>query len=125
MRSSISIEKLLGSWELLTHELISPDGQAKPTSDTLLGRLMYEASGGMSVLITLKNPVSNVADLIAYSGRFSVEDGAVLHHVEVASKNGRVGTTEKRLAELEGSTLTLKTESSSKGHHRIVWRKLH
>lgn len=116
--------RLLGSWELVAHGLRAPDGKFKPTSDFLLGRLIYEPGGAMSVLIALKNPLESLSDLIAYSGRFSIKDGSVIHHVEAASRSARVGNSEERLVRFENDDLVLTTRPAAEGMYEITWRKV-
>lgn len=117
-------ERLLGCWELIAHGLRAPDGTFRPTSDYLLGRLLYEPGGAMSVLIVLKDPPEVLSDMIAYSGRFSIKDGSVFHHVEAANRSARVGNSEERLARFEGDTLLLTTRPAAEGTYEITWRRL-
>lgn len=116
-------ERLLGCWTLASHGLRSPDGAFTPTSEFLLGRLIYATGGAMSVLIAFKNPVEALGDMIAYSGKFSVKDGSVFHHVEVANKTARIGNVEERLARFDGNDLILTTRPDAKGTYEIIWRR--
>src|SRR5215510_9204669 len=45
----------------------------------------------------------------SYFGRYTVQDGAVVHHVESASIADWVGTDQVRYCEMEGRRLTLRT----------------
>ena len=49
------------------------------------------------------------ASFFAYAGRFDVEDGHVVHHVDVASVENWVGTDLVRLVDRNGRRLTLRT----------------
>jgi len=117
-------QQLLGSWELISHGLRNADGQFKSTSSFLLGRLLYEDSGTMSVLIALKNPAETLSDIIAYSGRFSIKGKKIFHHIDVASRSDRIGTTEERLVSFQNDILVLQASASSKGIYEITWRKI-
>lgn len=116
--------QLLGAWELKNHGIRDESGTFSETSSFLLGRLIYEPSGAMSVLIALKNPVEKTSDLIAYSGRFSIKGQSVFHHVEVASRSNRVGETEERLAELCDEILILRTPPDDSGIYEISWKRI-
>ena len=115
--------KLLGCWELISHGR-RESGIFKPTSDFLSGRLIYETSGAMSVLIALKDHVVTTDDIIAYSGRFSVSGERVFHHIDVASRSNRVGNSEERLASFNDDDLLLKASAADGSFYEMTWRRV-
>jgi hypothetical protein len=91
----------------------------------MAGQLIYAADGALSVLILKKRSPSNLEDIIAYSGRYTCVGNRVTHHIQVAPQAKRVGTSEIRIASIEGSQLTLRTESTEAGVYEIVWKRIY
>lgn len=140
-------DALVGSWALERFEVVLADGTSVfPMGDDARGRLMYGADGRMSAtLSTADRPALSVPRLEAYGkapadekaaafdsymsyvGRFTVEDDAVLHHVELASVPNIVGVTQRRDASLHGDVLLLQySVTSGRGTrtHTLQWRRL-
>ena len=98
-------QRLVGSWELVSYEIIAADGTRRPgTYDR--GQITYDASGRMSAHLMHS---SNKADAspqtdelratafrryLGYYGPFVVDTagGTVTHHVEGSSNPSWVGT---------------------------------
>lgn len=114
---------LIGRWGLVQHGRFDSLGNYHPTAEHMNGQLIYASDGSMSVLITKMPEPILTSDIIAYSGSYSVEDGKVLHHIEVSPYPKRLGTTEIRLASFRGDDLVLATEPDHGGRYEIVWRK--
>jgi hypothetical protein len=67
--------------------------------------------------------------MFAYAGRYSLEGGRVIHHVDVSWNEVWTGTDQAREFELDGGTLTLSTHltdpvSASESHYVLVWEKV-
>jgi len=113
---------IIGSWTLIRHGIVSPDGNFTPTGSEMDGQLMYTNDGTMSVFITKTSTPSTLTDIIAYSGTFTITDSHVIHHLRVTIQKERKGSNEIRIASREGSVLTLKTEPTAQGYYEIVWQ---
>src|SRR5437868_1649705 len=91
---------LVGTWRLISWETRDADGTVHyPMGRDAQGYIMYSPDGYMSVLITASGrPPFEAGDLgggtqqelaqaastcIAYSGRYEVQPGRVLHYVEL------------------------------------------
>lgn len=77
----------------------------------------------MSVVIVVKEQVESVKDMIVYSGRFTLEQDKVLHHIDVSPQFHRVNKTEERYFQLDGDILTLKTPDLGNGFYVIEWAR--
>jgi hypothetical protein len=119
----IGKEQLFGAWHLVKHGRFDAEGHYYVTDDGRNGQLTYAPDGSMSVLITKIPEPTELTDIIAYAGVFTVEGDKVFHHIKIASNSNRIGTTETRFATLRGNELTLKTELNDEGHYEIVWQK--
>jgi hypothetical protein len=67
--------------------------------------------------------------MFAYAGRYSVEAGKVIHHVDISWNETWTGTDQIRLFEVNGNTLTLTTritdpDSGTEAHYAVVWEKV-
>ena len=127
----MTVRELIGSWELLSFELEDPAGIRKPWGTDIRGILIYSETGKMSVAINKKiesSPDGEAQDtldsMLFYSGRYSIEDSTVHHHVEVASDPERVGKDLVRSAELTGDALKLTSPAQSFGRSILVWKKV-
>ena len=117
----MELKDLVGSWNLLKHGTEKPDGTFQSTSDYLKGQLIYSADGSMSVFILKKEKPTSFADVVVYSGRFTLESDRILHHIELSPDPARRGTTEIRLFKLENSILQLSTIPTDAGRFVIEW----
>ncbi len=115
---------LVGAWRLLTWENRAADGRVThPMGSDPVGYLIYTADGRFSVTISRRRRERFAADdllagsveekatavegFVAYAGRYSVEAGGVVHHVELSLFPNWVGTDQERAAELSAETLVL------------------
>jgi Lipocalin-like domain len=67
--------------------------------------------------------------MFAYAGRYSVEAGKVIHHVDISWNEVWTGTDQIRVFEVNGNTLTLATHardpaSDTEAHYALVWEKV-
>lgn len=143
----LQAERLIGTWTLEAFEVHRPGAEIlHPMGADALGRLSYGADGRMTAMLSRSDrsalsvprleaygraPVEEKADafdsFMAYAGRYSLEDGAVVHHVELASVPNIVGAHQRREANFEGETLVLRyTVTSSRGTRTNIlrWRRL-
>ena len=117
----MEIKDLIGSWNLLKHGIERPDGTFQSTSDYLKGQLIYSADGSMSVFILKKAKPESFADIVVYSGRYTLETDRILHHIELSPDPARRGTTEARFFRLKNAVLQLTTIPTDSGRFLIEW----
>jgi len=120
----------IGSWELKSFEIESPEKGRRQWGANTRGLLVYSATGHVSVAINKDvvdtgNPDKDLFDsILFYAGTYSVEKNTVRHQVTIASNPARIGKEMVRFATLDGNDLTIKTPQESYGTATIVWRKL-
>lgn len=120
----------IGSWELKSFEIESPEKGMRPWGTNTRGLLVYSATGHVSVainkdIVATGNPDKDLFDsILFYAGTYKVEENVVRHQVTIASNPARVGKEMVRFATLDGNNLTIKTPQESYGTATIVWRKL-
>lgn len=112
----------------------------------VVGRLVYEANGRMSVILGRQDrPKFAVAPgagggtpdqiraafqgFVAYYGTYSVHAGQkqVTHSIEFSSLPNWAGTTQTRTFELQGDRLILRNQLIADGkavEDRLVWKRL-
>jgi len=108
------------------------------------GYIMYNPDGYMSVVIARSHRATfengdlgggtdeelarAAATYISYCGRYELQPGRVLHHVEASLFPNWVGTTQERFCELQGSALTLSAAAVLyAGQERrayLVWQRV-
>jgi hypothetical protein len=131
-------DRLVGSWELVSYEIIAADGTRRPgTYDR--GQITYDASGRMSAHLMHS---SNKADAspqtdelratafrryLGYYGPFVVDTpgGTVTHIVEGSSNPSWVGTKQLRYFELsaDNAQLTLSLRDGARTTQSLVWKR--
>ena len=124
-------EQLHGTWDLVRWRQIAPDGrETHPFTDRARGRLLYDRSGRVAVFLMHPGWVDGSVDgpvdtgLRAYSGRFTVVDGAVHHLVDMASQRALINTTLVRRATLDHGVLRLDAPAADDqtARHVLEWR---
>jgi hypothetical protein len=137
---------VVGSWKLVSVIATAADGKknttpfgANPTGElhyTADGRVMLMLSYGgrpkLSIPDRVTAPAAERAEAFAthfgYSGRYSIADGKVTHHIEVASYENWVGTDLTRIIKVEGRRLTLVTPpltgSGGGSSNELVWERI-
>jgi len=131
-------DRLVGSWELVSYEIIAADGTRRPgTYDR--EQITYDASGRMSAHLMHS---SNKADAspqtdelratafrryLGYYGPFVVDTagGTVTHIVEGSSNPSWVGTKQLRYFELsaDNAQLTLSLRDGARTTQSLVWKR--
>ncbi|AKF85177.1 Lipocalin-like domain-containing protein [Myxococcus fulvus] len=140
-------DELVGTWKLLSMEYVQPDGRRNhPFGIHLLGCLMYDAHGNMSVQLMRKDRASfESPDPLAsqpqetkaamdgatfYFGTYSVDEETrvVSHAIEGSLFPNWQGVVQRRHAVVEAEKLSLRTEPMPfKGSHGVMvltWRRL-
>ena len=135
---------LLGTWKLKSYVVTRTTGERlTPYGEKPSGYLIYSADGRMQAIGTANNRVASSDStpldkvravlfdtMFAYAGTYSVEDGRVIHHVDVSWNEAWTGTDQVRRFEVHGSSLTLLTQvtdaaSSSETQFVVRWDKVH
>ena len=136
-----------GTWRLLEYTFHHEDGAIeRPWGDEVSGYLLYTPQGYMSANLSpahrnwrfrrarLKAEVPAAEeggmvrlarrgvprDYIAYSGRFELKDGMIIHHVEVSLFPHWVGFPQHRYYQFTEDQLILRTSSINSGRRRVV-----
>ena len=126
MADGLSAEEksLVGSYRLLTFQDIADDGEVRdPLGPEPVGIIIYSPERCISaVLMRAGRPNFVDADILggsdaervaafatasAYAGRWSIEDGHVVHRLEAATFPNWTGSVQRRPYELAGDRLRL------------------
>lgn len=136
------LNALLGTWRLQSYVVTTAAGErSTPYGENPTGYLSYSADGRMQVIAAANHRIVQGAvppdneklalydTMFAYAGRYSVEAGAVIHHVDISWNESWTGTDQIRLFEVAGNTLTLTTRipdpaSGTEVHYAVVWEKV-
>ena len=137
-------DKVVGTWQLCTCTLQQEDGTCLwPFGVEAKGYLLYASDGVMAVAImserrelfrnsdivggTLTEKAQAASTYLSYSGRYTVTDDKVLHHVEVSLFPNWVGTVQERRATLIDGLLTLRADVQTAEGKRLAaemtWRR--
>ena len=141
--------ELVGAWTLASFVITFDDGRAPlfPFGEDATGQLLYTASGRMSaVLSRADRPGFGIARLeqataataeqkadafdsyLSYAGRYRVEGETVFHDVDFSLAPDTVGHVHARRATLDGETLTLAYDLTSKSGVRrdytLTWTRI-
>lgn len=135
----------VGTWRLVSFELRGSDGQVSyPLGQDAVGYIMYNEDGYMSVAMMSANRLkfatgdigagtneekTAAADTyVSYSGRYAIQGGKVVHHVEVSFFPNWVGVDQERLFELDGNMLSLSTPpflfSGRQQTAHLIWERV-
>jgi hypothetical protein len=131
-------QRLVGSWELVSYEIIAEDGARRPGAYDR-GQITYDAAGRMSAHLMHS---SNKADAtpqtdelraaayrryLGYYGPFVVDtaSGTVTHHVEGSSNPSWVGSKQVRYYALtaDNAQLTLSLRDGTRTTQSLVWKR--
>ncbi len=136
---TVDAKDLLGAWHLVSWSFVYADGRPPeyPLGADATGILMYTSDGHVSALLMRKtrpaqapaNPAEAAAayaDSFAYSGRYTVRDGAAYHAIEVSTNPALVGVTSTRYIDMTDGRLTLSGPDFAAGSsrtQRIEWQR--
>jgi hypothetical protein len=132
------VQRLVGSWELVSYEIIAADGTRRPGNYDR-GQITYDASSRMSAHLMHS---ANKADAppqndelraaayrryLGYYGPFVVDttNGTVTHIVEGSSNPSWVGSRQVRYFELSADSqqLTLSLRDGARTTQSLVWKR--
>lgn len=118
--------ELVGTWKFLND--IRTDPRTGKNADIFgahpRGRLIYTAEGRMMVIVVPENrkPLEKDEDrierhkhMVAYTGRYTIANGNVIHHVDAAWNEAWIGTDIIRFYKLTGDTLIITTAPTKYG----------
>ena len=133
-------QSLVGSWRLISSEGHSSDGSIVfDQGETPTGRVMFDASGRLSLHLTDPNRknfesgdflrptpdelIAAFTGYFGYFGSYSVDEdaGVVTFHVEGAAYPNYVGTDQKRFYKIEGNRLILRTPPERAGGADVTY----
>ncbi|MGA2810611.1 MAG: lipocalin-like domain-containing protein [Candidatus Acidiferrum sp.] len=134
---------LLGTWKLKSYVVTTKKGETStPYGEHPIGYLTYSADGRMQVIGTANRRLAphGVAPtneelaalhktMFAYAGRYSQEEGRVIHHVDASWNHVWNGTDQVRCYEVSGNTLTITARvvdpaSGTETQYVIAWEKV-
>ncbi|MEO7135845.1 MAG: lipocalin-like domain-containing protein [Vicinamibacterales bacterium] len=131
-------QRLVGAWELVTYEIIAPDGTKRPGAYDR-GQISSDASGRMSAHLMHSSNTATVSPqtddmraaayrrYLGYYGPFIVDTaaGTVTHVVEGSSNPSWVGTKQLRYYELsaDNGRLTLSLRDGARTTQALVWKR--
>jgi hypothetical protein len=136
------MQRLVGSWTLLSYVTENPDGSRGKPYGEAVGRLSYDVHGNMAGQVMRPGRLevapgqwgaqevrSAYAGYIAYFGTYEVTpaEDTVIHHVDGALNPGWVGSDQVRRMRFEGELLILSTDVPKAGatvRHTLTWKKL-
>ncbi len=131
---------LVGSWRLISSEGHSSNGSiVYDQGETPTGRVMFDASGRLSLHLTDPNRrnfesgdflqptpdelIEAFTGYFGYFGSYSVDEdaGVVIFHVEGAAYPNYVGTDQIRFYKIEGNRLILRTPPERAGGADVTY----
>jgi len=136
---------LVGVWRLVWWSARAADGSVTyPFGAQATGQIIYTAGGEMAVQIaaggranhptedpfggTEAEQAAAFGSYLAYSGRFAIEEDAVVHLVDQSLFPNWVGSIQRRLASLDGGDLVLATVPMEVGGSMVLnelrWRRV-
>lgn len=137
-RQSSIAERLVGSWQLVSYEIIAADGSRRPGNYDR-GQITYDASGRMSAHLMHSSNTSDQAPqtddgraaayrrYLGYWGPFVVDAAAghVTHIVEGSSNPSWVGSRQVRYYQLsaDDAQLTLSLRDGTRTTQSLVWKR--
>ncbi len=133
-------ERLLGAWQLVSYQILDPNGGPSRPGAYDVGRITYDRSGQMSAQLMhstnkAAQPPATDADratayrrYIGYFGPFTVDEakGMVTHHVAGSSNPSFVGTNLVRYYAFsaDGNSLTLSIRSGDRVTQALQWERI-
>ena len=111
--------RLVGHWSLTSVSI----GGEQPYGANPKGSMFFDAAGHYSIVVI----GASGAGSIAYFGQYALDEptGALTLHVDASNRAGAAGRDEKRLAQLDGDALTLRSDRASRGLGGVtlVWKR--
>ena len=111
--------RLVGHWSLVSVAV----GDQETYGAEPKGSMFFDAAGHYSVIVA----GAGGAGAIAYFGEYTLDEaaGAITLHIDASTRAAAAGRDEKRLARLDGDTLTLRSDRTSRGLGAVtlVWKR--
>jgi Lipocalin-like domain len=139
----VIVERLLGTWELVSYQSLEPDGRTRRPFGEAIGRITYDTAGNMTGQVmrpgrhpvdpgdgtTLEKVRGAYTGYIAYFGRYEVSPAGdvIVHHVAGALNPAMVGGAQIRRLRFEGERLVLEADvqkPDGTARHVLTWRRL-
>ena len=115
--------KFLGTWKLIGVEReVASSGQKLDENVTQTGFICYTNEPRMMVIIRRMEP-GKPQQITSYAGPWTIEDDAVIHHVEMATRETWVNVPQVRHFKFEGDKLILTPPVSEDYTHGAVTRR--
>ena len=115
--------RLVGHWSLVSAAI----GDQHPYGPGPQGSMFFDAAGHFSVVVSSPVARPGRAGGIGYFGEYKVDEAAsvVTIHIDASTRPGAAGRDERRIAALDGDTLTLKSGQSANGLGTVtlVWKR--
>ena len=139
------MESIIGTWRLHTFEVESSDGSVNhPHGKDVRGLLILEQGGYMAEMITGNRrratsaidvnlladaeKIAVATDVSANSGRFELQGGMLLFHIEVSLLPALIGVSQERFYRINGNRLLLWMSPVSLGERSLtaksVWERI-
>ena len=123
--------KFLGTWKLVgVDREVADSGEKLDQGVVQTGFICYTSEPRMMVIIRRTIPGKPGQEITSYAGPWTIEGEAVIHHVEMATREPWVGTDQVRGFAFAGNRLTLSPPVSPDYTHgsvtrrNLVWEKL-
>jgi hypothetical protein len=122
-------DALVGTWRLQEYRLTGESGEmTRPWRESSTGLLMYTSDGYMSAAVAMVEELGDAPRYLAYCGPFEFDGDQVVHHIQLSSETGLIGTDQVRKVTLEPETLSLSSSPSLYGGDgttaTLVWRRV-
>ncbi len=139
-RAETARERLIGTWQLTTYQILDSDGGPARPGAYDVGRITYDPSGHMSAQLmhssnkAAQPPATDAERAAAYRrylgyfGPFTVDEGkgVVTHHVAGSSNPGWVGSNQVRhfAFSADGNGLTLSLRNGERVTQTLYWERV-
>jgi Lipocalin-like domain len=134
------IAELVGTWKLVSASSVTANGQRTPYGAGPAGLLTYFEDGRMISMISFggRKPLRAIPQVeeqaeafktfLAYSGRYTLSEDKVIHHVEISSIQNYVSKDLVRSIKFQGDKIVLVTPptlvNGSIQSIELTWQRL-
>jgi hypothetical protein len=116
--------RLMGTWKLVGVEReMAQSGEKLDQGVEQTGFICYTDEPRMMVIIRRSEPGKPGQEITAYAGPWTIEGDALIHHVEMATREPWIGTRQVRHFRIEGNRLILTPPESPDYTHGAVTRR--